>query len=120
MKTNEKAPEGTAIPVTGASEINQANLTTDYGNCQEPVNPVIPELIAISNRLKELVDGEALHYIRFDTYTGAPEVYLQDDAFFNLFNFGEYGPHPCGVYDQVSITLQGVKFFCLVENGGRS
>lgn len=34
MKTNEKAPEGTAIPKTSACEINQDNTNTEPGGKQ--------------------------------------------------------------------------------------
>jgi hypothetical protein len=116
MKSNEKAvAAGTGQT---AVEINQIQDKPDYGNCQEPVDPVIPELIAISNRLKELETSGILHYLQFKSYTGEPQVYLKEDAFFKLFSFGEYGPHECGVYDQASTTVDGVEFFCLVEKGG--
>jgi len=116
MTTNEKAvAAGTGQT---AVETNQANPITDMDCCQYPVDPVVPELIAISNRLKELEADGTLHYLQFKTYTGEPQVYLREDAFFKLFSFGEYGPHECGAYDKVSTTIEGIEFFCLVEKEG--
>jgi hypothetical protein len=111
-ESNEKAvAAGTGQT---AIEINQVQDKPDYGNCQEPVDPVIPELAGIAKRLDELHADGALHWIRPDVYTDRSEVFMREDAFFRVFNFAEYGPHDDN-FDKYFTEVDGVKFFCLAE-----
>lgn len=115
MKTNEKAPEGTAIPVTGASEINQVQYEPDYGNCQYPVDPVISELIELTRRANELYETAGALHIGCG---GDPKIQMDEAKFFDLFSFGSCDEERHPEYDEYSATVQGIRFFCLVEKGG--
>jgi hypothetical protein len=67
---------------------------SDYSCCQEPVDPVIPELLKIMH--------------------GREPQKVSERTFFNWFSFGSYDVDGSGRY---STTVQGVEFFCLVEKG---
>jgi hypothetical protein len=114
MKTNEKVSLGTAIPDRDTNEINQLHYQPDFGNCQEPVDPVIPELVGIAKRLEELQADHVLHWIRPDAYAGRNEVFMTEDTFFRAFSSAEYGPHDDN-WDKYFTEIDGVKFFCLAE-----
>lgn len=113
MKTNEKAPEGTGIPVTGAIEINQVNPITDMDCCQYPVDPVIPELIEMVKRINELYES---HGVLNVGVCGERKVQIYEDgSLFDLFDLGSYDCDSDGEYDRYFTTVGGVEFFCLVE-----
>jgi hypothetical protein len=120
MDCNEKAPLEAATSEQDAQELVQPQNTPDFGNCQEPVDPVIPELIAINRRLKELFES---HDILSAGTCGEAKVQLygKSASFFNLFSIGEYEEVFTSTngfiqkQDRYSTTVQGVEFFCLVE-----
>lgn len=115
MLNNEKAPTEAATSDKGANEINQLQDKPDFGNCQEPVNPVIPELIEMARRSSELYDSHGV--VAFGS-SGDPSVHLKPESFFALFGFGEYEDEKYGPeYDHYSATVGGIEFFCLVKKG---
>ena len=111
---NEKRPDG--LPSNqSANEVFQTNFTPDYGNCQYPVDPVIPELIELTRRVNDLYKAAgALHIGR----SGDPCVQMDEEKFFDLFSFGGCDDERHDEYDEYSTTVGGVRFFCLIEKGG--
>ncbi len=109
---NKKAPTEAGTSVPGASEINQLQNNPDWSNCQEPVDPVIPELIEMVYKIKELNKTAGVLDIGSNGYL---RVQLGDEKFFELFSFGSCDDERHPEYDEYSATVQGVKFFCLVE-----
>jgi hypothetical protein len=108
---NEKAPDALAGDLS-AVEINQPQYEPDFGNCQEPVDPVIPELIGLARRAVELYE---LGVLRFDG-SDDPKVQMNEEGFLRLFSFGEWKPFDSRK-DCHSTTVEGVEFFCLAEKG---
>lgn len=92
MLNNEKAP--VAANEQGARELSQANLTTDWGNCQEPVDPVVAKMATMAKRM------------------GLSKAEVSEDLLFNAFSFGSYDVDGSGRY---SARVGGVEFFCMVE-----
>lgn len=120
---NEKAPDGLPSDQS-ASEINQVQNTPDFGNCQEPVDPVILELIAINRRLNEIYRSH--NVISVGSCGDARiQIWGGTDSFFNLFSFAEYEEVFTNVNgfirkeDRYSVTVDGIEFFCLVEKEPR-
>lgn len=116
MKTNENAPAGTGIPNTGANEINHLQDSTDYSCCQEPVDPVIPELIELVKRINELYES---HGVLNVGACGDRKVQIYEEgSLFDLFDLGSYDCDSDGEYDRYFTTVGDVEFFCLVKKGG--
>lgn len=108
---NEKAP--VAANEQGANEINHLDNSLDWSNCQEPVNPVIPELVEMTYRVNQLCKSHGIHVIG---YCGDLSVHMDKSKFFDLFSFGEcdiimHAPN----WDRYSAVVQGIEFFCLVK-----
>jgi hypothetical protein len=112
---NKKAPDALAGD-HGAIEINHLQNNPDFWNCQEPVDPVIPELIGLVKRINELYKS---HGVLNVGACGERRVQVfKEGSFFDLFGFGECDEEYLPDYDRYSTTVDGVEFFCLVEKGG--
>lgn len=112
MNRYKKAPTEVAASVLGAHENNQVQDTTDYGNCQEPVDPVIPELVMMCKRACELFEFREICSIGS---CGDLKVQMGQNSFFEMFSFGECDTSRVDEYDRYTATVDGVEFFCLVK-----
>lgn len=112
-----KAPDG--LPSNQSAEENlQPQSTPDFRNCQEPVDPAIPELVELVYKMTELHKSHGVIAVNGITQ----HVHLKEDSFFELFSFGEctedYLQRSAGHgsdSDKYSTTICGVEFFCLVD-----
>lgn len=116
MKTNEKVSQGTAIPERDTNEINHLQYEPGFENCQYPVDPVIPELIGLVERINELYES---HGVLNVGACGDRKVQIYEDgSLFDLFDLGSYDCDSDGEYDRYFTTAGGVEFFCLIKKGG--
>ena len=119
MESIKKASLEAATSEQDASEINQVQDNPDFGNCQEPVDPMLVEMAELAYKMTALYKSHGVISIN-----GVNEQYVQmkEDSFFELFSFGEctedYLSRKAGHgsdSDKYSTTVCGVEFFCLVE-----
>jgi hypothetical protein len=81
-----------------------------------PYYPVVPEVIGMAYRIKELHDSYGVRSIGCNGQLG---VQLSERAFFDLFSPEGHDGETYAPYDHYSVVVHGVTFYCLVERKSR-